>query len=111
MRLGAILADVHVFDEPSIRTPVRLMLSFSDGSFIRLKGSGDGTRMILDDLPLEGPFDLEEYGRVEVCDITREIDPSLVNAEIDTPRLIVTADGRTAGIALLRPGAPAFCIW
>src|SRR5688572_19707179 len=103
MRLRAIFANVHVYDgPPQVRTPLRFRLSFSDGSFIRLRGSSDASTMILDDLPLDAPFDMENYGRVEMCDFTAEIDPSLGDTEIGQPRIVQTADGRTVGLALPR---------
>ncbi|WP_144445873.1 hypothetical protein [Inquilinus limosus] len=67
--------------------------------------------MILDDLPLDEPFDMGEYGRVEVHDFQDRVDPLLLSAEIATLNAIHSGDGRMIGLAVQRSGGISFCFW
>ena len=76
MRIAAILAELHVFGgEANFSRPLRLAVSFDDGSLVRLRGSGDGEEMIVDDSRRT-----HGHGRIRPdrdIDITDRLDRSL----------------------------------
>ena len=111
MRICAVMADMHLFEGRLNPHPVRLRLEFSDGSGLRLRIAGDGATLMLDGLPLEGPIDLGESGRVETRDVTAALESSLAAAEIGQPLLLEAGNARTVGLVLPRAGNTSFCIW
>ena len=112
MRITAISAELHVFDEKvNFAKPIRLAVSFDDGSFIRLRGSGDGEGLVVDRLPLEAPMDMEEIGRIATFDFTDELDRSLRGAVIVGSLAIRNPDGKLIGLAVTREIGESFCIW
>ena len=112
MRIAAVRAELHIFGgKANFARPLRLAVSFDDGSLVRLRGSGDGEGMIVDRLPLEQPMDMEEYGRTATFDITDRLDRSLGGAAIGGLLAIRNPDGKLTGVALSREGREQFCIW
>lgn len=110
MRLLAITAELHVFEgATNWEQPLRLGIALEGRPFIRMcEQRGDSIRF--DDHPLQ-PADLGEGGGVEVRDLTERLDPDLRGAEIEEVRAIEDPEGLPVGLALLRRGASAFCIW
>ncbi len=110
LRLLAITAELHVFEGvTNWQQPLRLGLVLEGRGFIRVcERRGDSIRF--DDHPLE-TADWGEGGRVEIHDLTERLDPGLRGGEIEAVRVIEDSEGLAVGLALLRRGAPAFCIW
>mgnify|MGYP004491465493 CR=1 FL=1 len=112
MRLVGVEADLHVFEgKPNWGEPLRIALRFDDGSSLRLGVGGDGETLKIDRLPLEGPFDMEEYGRVEVHDFAGALGPGLRGARLEPLRVIRDREGRSMGLALPFAGGGTVCIW
>ncbi len=112
MRVTSVFADLHVFDGVvNWAQPSCVALTFSDGFYIRLCGASDGETMVFDRLPLDGPYDMQECGRVEVHDVTDRIDPSLRGCECAKPVTIHDGSGHVIGLAIPRPSAAPICFW
>ncbi|TSD87868.1 hypothetical protein FFK22_015535 [Mycobacterium sp. KBS0706] len=112
MKLISITANLHSFKgELNWTDPTRVRLVFSDGKSLRVRVASDGESVILDDLPLDEPFDMGEYGRVEVHDFHNGVDPLLLSSEIATLNAILDGDGRMIGLAVQRIEGIAFCLW
>lgn len=112
MKLCAVDADLHSYEgKVNWPEPASLALSFDDGSRLRLGVGGDGATLRIDRLPLEGPIDMEEYGRVEVHDYADFLRPGLKWAGLERPRVIRDSAGRTIGLALPLACGETFCFW
>lgn len=112
MRLISITANLHSFNGAlDWRSPTRVRLAFSDGSAVRVRVDGDGESVILDDLPLDAPFDMGQYGRIEAHDLCNQVDPLLLESEIATLNAIHSVDDRIIGLAVQRNEGIAFCLW
>jgi hypothetical protein len=69
MILKAISAELYSFDGAlNWDHPIRLRFEFEDAPAIRIALASDAETVIIDDRPLEPPFDMEEYGSVEHVD-------------------------------------------
>src|SRR5688500_3057939 len=110
MRLTSVTANCHVFDGRMNGRPLRLLLTFDDGRVLRLSVAADGYRMMVDDLPLEVPFEMGDYGGVIVADVTQSLDSGLSDAEVKGVRSL-QLEGQQVGVQLLLAGGDAFDIW
>ena len=110
MRLESIAANRHLFEGRVNGKPVRLRLTFGHGPSLRLQVAGDGERLIVDEGPLDEPFDMGEGGRIDVADVTGPLFPQLGGAEVSGIRTLV-GDGRPVGIRLDLAGGGAFHFW
>jgi hypothetical protein len=108
MQLQSINANVHIFDDQV--TPLNLLLTFSGGSHKRLRVSGDGSQMLIEDTPLDEPYDIGGAGYVDVRDVTDEIDPTLRGANVDGIRELELS-GQRIGATLVQNGASLFHFW
>jgi len=112
MKLISITANLHSFNgELNWTDPTRVRLAFSDGRSLRVRVATDGESIVLDDLPLDEPFDMGQYGRVEVHDFHNRIEPLLLDSEIATLNAIHDGNGRMIGLAVQRIEGIAFCLW
>jgi len=112
MRIAAVSAELHVFDEKvNFACPIRLAVSFVDGSVMRLRGSGDGEGLIVDRLPLEEPMDMAQYGRTATFDFTDRMDGTLRGTVIVETLAIRNPSGKLIGLAITREMREPFCIW
>jgi hypothetical protein len=91
--------------------PVRIAINLEGRPLLRLGVGGDGETMAIDHLPLEGSFDLQEYGSVSEEDITGKLGANLRKCDIDDVVSLIDARGRVIGASLLRNGLPPFCLW
>ncbi|MFL6843662.1 MAG: hypothetical protein ACJ8ER_02135 [Allosphingosinicella sp.] len=112
MKLSAILADLHVFEgQVNWAKPLRLALVFDDGSSLRLDVGAEGETLIVDRLPLEGPIDMDDYGRVEVHDITHLLGAGLGRIEAGPPVVVRDEAGRAIGVSVPLVGRETLCFW
>ena len=110
MRLTTITANRHVFDGRVGCRPLRLLLTFDDGQTLRLGVAGDGFRMMVDSLPLDEPFDMDEHGSVIVEDVTQSLFGGMPNGEVEEVRALQLED-QEVGVRLLLGSGNAFCFW
>jgi hypothetical protein len=109
-RLLAITVELHVFrDEVNWEQPLRLGIAIAGRPFIRM-WQQRGDRVGFDSRPLE-PEDFGQVGRVEIHDVTERFDPALRGVEVAEARIVQDREGEPVGLALLRPGGKAFCLW
>ncbi|WP_337846131.1 hypothetical protein [Sphingomonas sp.] len=99
MRLTAIHANRHLFEGQPSGTPIRLLLRFADSRSLRIGVAGDRFRAMVDRLPLDRPFDVAEYGQVDVADVTDMIAAHLRGAGV-TLLHALTRDGHDVGVRL-----------
>ncbi|MGK9169808.1 hypothetical protein KXR53_26075 [Inquilinus limosus] len=112
MRLISITANLHSFNgELNWANPIMVRLAFNNGRAVRVRVAADGESVILDDLPLDQPCDMGQYGRIEVHDFSSKIDPLFLNSETITSSAIHSDDGRMVGLAVQRSEEVAFCFW
>ncbi|HEX8192088.1 MAG TPA: hypothetical protein VF552_04245 [Allosphingosinicella sp.] len=112
MELSAVTAELHVFDgEVKWATPIRLAISFADGSHLRLSGAGDGQTLCVDRQQLEPPVDMGEYGRTAIFDLTDRLDATLRSAVVGSPVAIRLPSDQLVGLALPREVGDSFCVW
>lgn len=109
-KLTAVTANRHVFEGRANGRPLRLLLTFDDGRMLRLKVAGDGYRMVLDNLPLDAPFDMGEYGTVIAEDVTDLLHPRLRGAELESAREL-RLDGDLVGLQLRLTNGDSFHFW
>ncbi|WP_417320190.1 hypothetical protein [Erythrobacter aureus] len=110
MKLTSITAERHYFNEEPNGPPLRLLLSFTNGKTLRLQVAGDGQRMIFDSDPLPGPTEMDEFGRTELSDVTRDLFPTLSGLAID--RIAELVWHRTmVGICLESETSSSFYFW
>jgi hypothetical protein len=110
MRLATITANRHVFDGRASGRPLRLLLTFGGGSTLRLGVAGDGFGMMVDSLPLDRPFDMNEHGSVIVVDETQSLFGRLQHWEVKEVRALQLED-RRVGVRLLFGSGDAFHFW
>lgn len=110
MKIVSVRADLHVFDGVvNHAEPIRLALEFEGCPPLRLCLSGDGEGFILDRLPLEGPLEMDEFGRIETFEIGGRL--GLVGREVERLLSIRLPGGKLAGLALDGGDRAPFCIW
>lgn len=110
MKLTSITSNSHVIQGIGNGKPLRLRLSFENGRTVRLGVAGDGGQMLVDNLPLDEPFDMGEAGSVAVEDMTQSLDVRLQDAEIDEARTLELG-GQRVGVSLMLTGGDAFNFW
>ena len=66
--------------------------------------------MLVDNLPLDEPVDLEEAGRVAVEDMTQSLDARLQDAEVEEARTL-ELNGQRVGVRLLLSSGEAVHFW
>jgi hypothetical protein len=110
LRLIAIHANRHIFEGQPSGKPIRLLLRFADSGSLRIGVSADGFRAMIDRLPLDPPFDMAEYGQVDVADVTDMIGAHLRGAEV-TSLHGLTLDGHDIGVRLGFDTSVTLNIW
>ncbi|UKK84471.1 hypothetical protein L7H23_18170 [Sphingopyxis sp. BSN-002] len=110
MKLICVTANRHIFDGQTNGKPVRLRLTFEGNVALRLQVAGDGERMLVDDGPIDEPFDMDEYGGMDIADVTRSLFPTLVGREIvDADSL--ARNERCVGLRLNQTDGEPFYFW
>lgn len=110
MRLNSIVANRHIFDGQVNGKPLRLLLNFDHGNALRLQVAANGEQIIVDDGPLDVPFGMDEYGEMDVADVTQSLFPALQDLEVaQVETLAVT--GKRVGVKLSLPQGEAFHFW
>jgi hypothetical protein len=110
MKLRSITANRYVYEGQAEPKPLRLLLEFDDAPPLRLQVAGDGERMIVDEGPLDDPFDMEVYGQVDVADVTQSLFSTLSGfdvTEVEALRL----NGKQVGVKLHALGQKPFHFW
>jgi hypothetical protein len=110
MRLNSITANRHIMGSQVNGKPLRLLLTFDSKRMLRLQVAGDGERMILDDGPLDAPFDMEEYGQIDVADVTQSLFSTLHGVEITDVEALEWSD-RRVGVKLNLADREPFHFW
>jgi hypothetical protein len=112
MLIAHIQAELHVFEEVvDYAKPIRILITFDNGTFLRLRPGGDGEELVVDRLPLEDPVNMGKYGSTEIIDVTECSFKILKGASVGPPLAIRNLRGKLIGIALLRSGNDLFCVW
>jgi len=98
---GRVITECRVEDHVSndTRTPLRVGLSFADGSTVTLGGAPDGQSLQLGDEQLRD-YDMAEHGRVEVRREGPPCDVLAPGACIRAAVPLVDEDGLTMGLRL-----------
>lgn len=110
MRLNSILANRHIFDGQVNGKPLRLLLNFDRGNALRLQIAANGEQIIVDDGPLHAPFEMDEYGQVDIADLTQSLFPTLQGLEVEQVETLAVKDNRV-GVKLSLPQGEAFHFW
>jgi len=111
MKLAAILAEFHEFEGKwDWHRPIGVRLEFADAPPIRIELVSDGESMRVDSLPLEGPLDMGEYGATFIHDVSDRFAPELRGADVCV-KGIAAGGTPLAGVALVRQGQVALCLW
>ena len=110
LRLTAIHANRHIFEGQPNGKPIRLLFRFADGRSLRIGVAGDGFRATIDQLPLDPPFDMGEYGKVDIADVTDVIGAHL--RDLDAMSLhALTRHGHDIGVRLGFEVVAPLSIW
>lgn len=110
MRLNSIFANRHIFEGHINGRPLRLLLKFDIGHVLRLRVAADGAQMIVDDGPLDVPFDMDEYGQVDIADVTQALFPTLQGAEVEQIETLAS-NGKCVGVKLSAARRQSFHFW
>ncbi|WP_395449906.1 hypothetical protein ACHMW7_08910 [Aminobacter sp. UC22_36] len=122
MKIVRVEAEVHVFEGASdLTNPIAIGIAFSDGSMARIRCSGDGESVTVDNEALQGPANWGEFGGAELCSLADHVAPGIFGAEIVAVFDIVDGhgvdghgvDGRGhfIGVALHNESDVMFCVW
>ena len=110
MRLNAITANRHIFDGRVNGKPIRFRIEFEGGNGVRLHCASDGWRMTIDDKPLDEPFDMREFGRIDYADVTHELFPSLLGKDVRSLNALQLW-GEHVGLSLRASDSDNFNFW
>jgi len=110
MKLTSITANRYIFNGQVNQKPLRLRLGFDSGVTLRIQVAGDGERMVVDDGPLDAPFDMDEYGQVDIADVTEALFPTLRGLIVTDVDALVR-NGSRVGVKLSVTGCAPFCFW
>ena len=110
MRLTAIHANRHIFEGQPNGKPIRLLFRFADSRSLRIGVAGDGFRATIDQLPLDPPFDMGEYGKVDIADVTDVIGAHLRGLNM-TSLHALTFDGHDIGVRLGFEAGTTLNVW
>lgn len=110
MRLKSIAANRHLFDGQVNGKPLQLLLGFDSGCSLRLQVASDGERMIANNGRLDAPSDLDEYGQMDIADVTQSLFPTLCDLEVADVRTLAL-NGRMVGVKLIAASAEPFHFW
>ncbi len=110
LRLTAIHANRHIFKEQPSGKPIRLLFRFADSRSLRIGVAGDGFQAVIDQLPLDPPFDMGEYGQVDIADVTDMIGAHLRGAEV-TSLHALTLVGHEIGARVGVDASVTLSIW
>lgn len=110
LRLTAIHANRHIFEGQPSGEPIRLLLRFTDSGSLRIGVAADGFRAMIDRLPLDPPFDMAEYGQVDVADVTDLFGAHMRGAEVRSLHAL-TLDGQEIGVRMGFDASVALNIW
>lgn len=110
MRLNSISANRHTFDGQVNGKPLRLLLNFDGGRALRLQVAGNGEQMIADAGPLDSPFNMDEYGQMDIADVTRLLFPTLQGLEVARVETLAS-DGKRVGVKLSVVRGQPFHFW
>lgn len=110
MRLNSIIANRHIFKDEVSGKPLRFLLNFETDRRLRLQVAGDGEQMIADDGALDAPFENDEYGGVDVADVTETLFAGLYGLEVIDIQAL-RWNGRLVGVKLNAVGDYAFHFW
>jgi hypothetical protein len=112
MRLNSIAANRHVYNGQPDGRPLRLLLNFDGERPLRLQVAGDGEGMNIDDGPLDDPFDMNEYGRVDSADLSNALFPMLCGVEVSGIYSLIWNDKRVGIMLMLDTAAgDSFHFW
>lgn len=108
--LRAIHGEVHVHGGVVNRErPLRLGLALTGLPVLRVS-ERRGDAIGFDSEPLAAE-DLADGSRVEVHDLTEMLAPGMRGTAVESLAEVRDGQGGIIGVALLRAGAPSFCIW
>lgn len=110
MRLHSIIANRHIFDGQANGKPLRLLLNFDGRNALRLQVTRDGEQMIADHGRLDAPFVMEEYGQIDVADVTHSLFSNLRGVEVSTVEILASS-GKRLGVKLNVVGGQPFHFW
>lgn len=110
MKLTHITANRHIVDGLVNGKPLRLLFAFDGDVTLRLQVAEDGERMVLDDGPLDAPLDMDEYGQVDIAEVTEALFPTL-RGLIVTDVNALARNGSHVGLKLSFTGCAPFYFW
>lgn len=112
MKIRSISADLFAFEGKLDWTnPVVIRIELSNDFAIRVSCAGDGESLIADDQALEGPVDMEGFGKIEVRQLADHIDEAILSSEIDTVNEILDRNSCVVGLAFVNNETTMLCIW
>ena len=87
-----------------------LQLVFDEGRALRLRVAANGEQMIVDDGPLVSPYEMDEYGEVDIADVTQALYPALRGVDVANIEALAWNSSRV-GIKLNLAGGEPFHFW
>jgi hypothetical protein len=112
MKLVSVTGNLHggLGEELDRRNPISIRFDFDNGAAIRIRGASDGENILLDDLPLPDPVDMEEWGRTERRNLSGSLPLSFL--ERDIARLNgVCCESATIGLLITLHDGSTFGVW
>lgn len=112
MIVQAISADFHIFEGVADwANPIAIRIEFSNRFAIRIRGASDGESIIVDQQPLEGLINMEDWGIVDTHDLTAYLDAEIIETEVDEIKYAIDEFGTSVGMIFISKVVPIFCIW
>jgi hypothetical protein len=110
VQVSKIKAELLIYhEETNWDQPVRIQIDFDNGLSVRLR-STDGEILVIDQLPLEEPCDMDEYGSTNIFEISNHIGfPFATNR--GPVMHIRSSFGDLVGLAFTLDGGEFFAIW
>jgi hypothetical protein len=110
MRLLSICANRHVYKARANGKPLRLLMTFDNRETIRLSVAANGSGIVVDDLPLDEPFGMGGDGSIVLKDVTNELFPDLLDADVKTVRAL-RLGGEQVGVRICLRNEEAYDFW
>jgi hypothetical protein len=112
MKIRSITANLFSFEgDLDWANPVAIRVELSNNFVIRVRCSGDGESVVTDQDALDGPTDMEEFGKIEVHYLTDRISKVILRSDIVSVNEVLDENNSVVGLAFINDHETTLCIW
>lgn len=112
MKIRSICADLFSFEgDLDWTNPIAIRVELSSNCVVRVRCSSDGESIIADELALDSPVDMEQFGKIEVHPLTDRIDEVILRSDIAMVNEVLDGSNCVVGLAFISEPETTLCIW